>query len=567
MKDIKKTIFNTYKRHSPTNVNTDNQPLNSEKLLNLSSESKDHLIEELNLHQIELEMQNEQLRETQLELVSSRNKYSDLYDFAPVAYLTVNEKGVILEANLTCATFFGFERQLLIGKNIYEFIANDNKDLYYLCNKNLLKNMSTMTFELKLKKKDKAEFNSQLDCIVVPSADDNFSQIRIAITDITKLKQAETALQKVNENLETMVEQRTSDLKLFKAISDNANYGMYISDLDGNIEYINAYFAFIHGYEPVELIGKNISIFYNKEQLKEVKIINDKIIEQGGYNAKELWHTHQNGNTFPMLMNCFVFKDENKTPLLLSCTAVDISEIKLMQTQLIRSDRLASTGQLAAFIAHEINSPLQSIIFLISSLKKKYREDSENIDLLYESFQNIRNTVKSLIHLNFPCHEEKQLVDINTIIEQTIILVKGYLKKSKVKVILNLSSNLPQIKVSSQQISQVLINLVNNSVEAITGTSEPKAGFERILAKQGKITISTSTWAKNINIQFADTGPGFTENVKKQIFEPFYTGKKKFGSGIGLSICKDIIKNHGGSITADNLSDHGAVFAITLPAG
>ncbi len=373
------------------------------------------------------------------------------------------------------------------------------------------------------------------------------------------------AFQKASEEQLLQVQAYIAELEKFKIISDNANYGILISDLHGNIEYVNKYFARIHGYEPDELMGKQCSLFHNAEELKIFKSLNKELLEQGHFNAREVWHTCKKGITFPMLLNGIILKDKQGQPLFVSYTAVDISEMKQLQEQLIRSERLAFTGQLAASIAHEINSPLQGIAFLLSSLKKKYQDDSEDIEILGETFRSIRNTVKRLLDLNRPNEEIKQLVCVNGIIVQTIKLVSGYLKRSKVIITLDLDPTIPKICASPQQLTQVFINLINNAIEAITGTSEPKDGFQRIMSKQGKIIIATKVQSDNIIIQFIDTGPGLSDDEQDKLFDPFFTRKNKMGLGVGLTICQSIINAHKGSITAVNLHGKGALFTIALP--
>jgi PAS domain S-box-containing protein len=149
------------------------------------------LIEHLQVHQIELEMQNEELRRAQLELEEARDKYSDLYDFAPVGYFAISDKGVILEANLTGATMLGVERALMIGKPFSKFINRDDQDIYYHHQRELIETESKQTCELGIVKKDGSQFHAQMECIPVFDENGKLDQIRAAMTDITVRKRAE----------------------------------------------------------------------------------------------------------------------------------------------------------------------------------------------------------------------------------------------------------------------------------------------------------------------------------------------------------------------------------------
>ena len=392
--------------------------------------------------------------------------------------------------------------------------------------------------------------------------------------DITEQKQAEGALRKAHDKLEQRVKERTSELvrkveekrqtekelKKFKTISDKANYGAAIADLDGNLEYVNQYFAAIHGYKPNEIVGKHLKMFHNEDQLKTVDKINKTLKKQGKYDSEEVWHTHKDGSVFPMLMNGITVTGQKGEPLIMAATATDITKQKKLQDQLIRSERLAATGQLAATVAHEINSPLQAITVFLDTLKNKYKENNElgeKFELLVEIYESISNTVKNLLDLNRPGKEQKQDSNVNDIITKTLELLRSYLLRNKINVNLDLSSKIPNSLVSPQQLNHVFLNLINNAIEAMVDGSGPDKGNE--------ISIISTLRDGNIVIKVSDTGPGLSDKDFHHIFDPFYTTKKQMGLGVGLSVCHDIIENHGGNIQAENAPEGGAVFTISLP--
>ena len=170
------------------------------------------LVEDLHVHQIELEIQNEELRRAQLELEASRDKYSNLYDFAPVGYATVSEKGLILQANLSCAAMLGIERGAMIRKPFSRFITKDDQDVFYLHQKKLFETKAKQVCELKLIRKDRTQFYAQLESIVVKDAKGSIPQTRTTITDINERKLAEEALRKTHDHLEHQVKERTAEL-------------------------------------------------------------------------------------------------------------------------------------------------------------------------------------------------------------------------------------------------------------------------------------------------------------------------------------------------------------------
>jgi C4-dicarboxylate-specific signal transduction histidine kinase len=245
-----------------------------------------------------------------------------------------------------------------------------------------------------------------------------------------------------------------------------------------------------------------------------------------------------------------------------------IVERMRVQDQLIQTERLAVSGQLATAIAHEINSPLQGITALLHSMERSHGQDEkllENIELLNGGFMDIRDTVRNLLDLNRPGKEKMQSMNIHNCIEDTLALLRSHLKKNGVKIILNLSPEAGDITGSPQQLGQVFMNLINNAVEAMTGIPTPKDGPKPRGPAERKITIHSNRGNENMIVEVADTGPGISKEDMAHIFRPFYTRKKQKGIGIGLALCHEILEDHKGSISAKNAPDGGAVFTITLP--
>ena len=156
------------------------------------------LIHDLRMHQIELEMQNEELRRVQIELEESRNKYVDLYNFAPIGYFTLDKRTLILEVNLAGAALLGVERSYLANKRFSHYIAKENQDAFYSYRKRLVETKSPQSCELKMLKNDGTLFHAELKGVAVFEASANLSQYRLAVLDITQRTRGEIILQ---ENL------------------------------------------------------------------------------------------------------------------------------------------------------------------------------------------------------------------------------------------------------------------------------------------------------------------------------------------------------------------------------
>jgi PAS domain S-box-containing protein len=184
-----------------------------EHISGLSPEDVRKLIHELQVHQIELEMQNDELRLAQLALEESRDRYEDLYDYAPVGYLRLDKNALILEANLSGADLLGMDRGRLMNKPLTSFVHEDSQDTFYFYRNLVLQTGTRHMCEIKLVKPDGTWFHAQLESIGIPDSDGELSRLRTAISDITDRKLAEEALQRAHDELEHRVEERTSELR------------------------------------------------------------------------------------------------------------------------------------------------------------------------------------------------------------------------------------------------------------------------------------------------------------------------------------------------------------------
>ena len=173
-----------------------------------SPEKMARLIHEVEVHQIKLEMQNDELRRIQAELEKARDRYYELYDFAPVGYFTVSEKGIIDQANLTGAAMMGMERSALIAKPFTGFVLRDDQDIFYKLRQRLLETETPHACESRLVKKDGQAFYAGMECMVIKNQGDDLRRIRAAVSDISDRKQAQESLQRAHQELERMVENR-----------------------------------------------------------------------------------------------------------------------------------------------------------------------------------------------------------------------------------------------------------------------------------------------------------------------------------------------------------------------
>ncbi|MEE4113898.1 MAG: ATP-binding protein [Desulfobacteraceae bacterium] len=166
-------------------------PADAAETEGMSASQMAEMIHELRVHQVELRMQNDELRRIQEKLEAARDRYSNLYDIAPVGYLTINQKGTIIEANLTFATLMGMERSAFIGRPLSRFIQRKDQDVYYIRHKYLLESGNLQSFRIRLVRNDGSDFYANLECMLISHSDDTRKHSRIAVSNITEQKKLE----------------------------------------------------------------------------------------------------------------------------------------------------------------------------------------------------------------------------------------------------------------------------------------------------------------------------------------------------------------------------------------
>lgn len=223
-----------------------------ERPRNLSAKDLKSLVQELETHQIELEMQNEELRRTRQELETSRNKFVELYDFSPVGYFTIDARGLIREANLTGAEMMGVTKSLLLIKSFSLFIARNDSAVYHVHRDEVFRLQTRQICELRMKPRNAPEFYAQLQSTAVENVDDKAGHIRTAVIDITKRKRAEDEREKLIGELQTAL----SKIKTLAGLLPICAYCKKIRDDSGYWQQVEQYISdhtdamFTHGMCP-----------------------------------------------------------------------------------------------------------------------------------------------------------------------------------------------------------------------------------------------------------------------------------------------------------------------------
>jgi two-component system NtrC family sensor kinase len=226
-----------------------------------------------------------------------------------------------------------------------------------------------------------------------------------------------------------------------------------------------------------------------------------------------------------------------------------------LQNQLMHADRLATIGQLAAGVAHELNEPLGNILGfaqLINKSAKLPQETIQDIEKIVNASLHAREIVKKLMIFAHQMPPHKTQVDLNQVVEEGLYFFESRCVKEGIELIRSLLPDLPKITADPGQLHQVLVNLVVNALQA--------------MPKGGKLTVQTLADQDSVSLIVEDTGIGMNNEVMKQIFDPFFTTKDVGeGTGLGLSVVHGIVTSHRGTIKVESKVGRGSRFKIQLP--
>jgi signal transduction histidine kinase/HAMP domain-containing protein len=442
--------------------------------------------------------------------------------------------------------------------------------------------------------------NGDLAQMVKVRRRDEIGKLASAFNRMTNsLKESRNEIEKYNRTLENKVKERTLDLEKttrllqaeynrLDAIINSPNLGIVIEDKDCNIKFMNKSLIDAFGNQIGE---KCYEKFKGRKEKCEVCPLDEILIK--GKKVFNYLDQDQAGNYYDL--SAAPFQDEKGEKYILE-TLKDITEQKKLelqvkehtqnlekanaelenalknlkgaQAQLIQAEKMAGIGQLAAGVAHELNNPLGGILgycqFALEKITKKPLKELTGEDIsaysqylkdIEQQSKRCKTIIQSLLKFSrASVKEDFEPIDVNSVLKETFTFVNHQLEKHKVKLKEVLSPSLPRISGNTSQLQQVFTNLVLNAVQAM-----PDGGRLTVMDK-------LSEDKKSLEISFADTGEGISEENLSKIFEPFFTTKKVGqGTGLGLSVSYGIVKEHGGDIQVESTVGKGTTFTVILP--
>ena len=467
-------------------------------------------------------------------LRESEEKFSKAFHASPDSItITTKKDGRYIDVNDGFTQFTGCTREEAIGKNSTELgFWVDPKDrdrmLQLLKKQGRIRNEE---FQFRIKS---GETRTKLFSTEPISLGNEQCMITIT-TDITVQKEIEAKLH--------------TQKQLIERILATMPEGVLVIDGNDRIVLANEAFRKIFHLGKKATEGKSLGEIIRRNQLLDLY----SAVKKGEKANNALEFRYQVKNLEKIVL-CNIIKMDGDRILL---TFTDASKEREEEEKLYLTDRLASIGEMAAGLAHELNNPLTGVLALSqllidSDISEEYKED---LRCVFSEAKRAANIVKNVLLFARNNNYENGRASANEVIRDVLRLREYEEKVSNIEVVTNLQDNLPEIPIDKFQLQQIFLNIILNAEAAIRDTEKP-----------GTLTVKTERANNHINIVFNDNGCGIKKHTLPRIFDPFFTTKDiGKGTGLGLSICYGIVVKHGGKISVESQANQGATFTIRMP--
>ncbi|QUN10829.1 PAS domain-containing protein [Bacillus sp. L381] len=478
--------------------------------------------------------EKKQKAEQQSAEAAGNGEFERLVEMLPnPLYVSIN--GTIAYANNAMLAMLGADsKDAVIGRQSYEFIEEEYHDIVKNRIVRMQKGMEVGMIEQTWRRLDGTPVH--LEVKAAPTTYKNQRAELLLLIDISSRKKFQTILQKSRERYQLLIQNSIDTI----AVIHNDKW-VFMNE--SGISLFEA-----ETYE--DLIGKNVYDQLHPCDHDGVKQRIRNIIDRKTESEiiKQSWFTFKNRLIYTeMVCILTTFFGETAVQVILR----DISERKQTEELMLKSEKLSIAGQLAAGIAHEIRNPLTAIKGFLQLMKPTMEENEHYFEIVFSELSRIELILSELLMLAKPQHNAvKERVNLKKIISEVTALLETQANLKGIFIKTDYERDSMFINGDQNQLKQVFINLIKNAVESM-----PDGGTVHILMTEDEYSV---------NVTVKDEGDGIPENVLKRIGEPFLTTKEK-GTGLGLMVTFNLIKNHQGAIQVDSKPDKGTAFHITFP--
>lgn len=357
--------------------------------------------------------------------------------------------------------------------------------------------------------------------------------------------------------------------RFYRNIIQNMSSSLICMDMTGSITFLNNNAAKTLEYKIDELLGRNM-IDIVAEPEKNGRIIDLMLITNKRFESKEVKLTSKSGAVIPIGFSTSPLV-ENKEQIGVIVTFRDLTEMNLMRKQVERMDRLATLGELATGIAHEVRNPLGGIKAAAQVLEESFEDSDRRLELvsrIVREIDRVNNLLMDFFKFAKPIKPSRDYFNIETLIDSIYLLTAMQLTTKKISFKENFSDVVPNIFADQNQVEQVLMNIFLNAIQAMPDGGELTVKtYTTTVGDNPNLQWSDDAFDQDlpfVAIEIEDTGSGIAQENLEKIFNPFFTTKTE-GMGLGLSICSRLVTENNGNIHVDSEVGKGSKFTVMLP--
>ena len=493
--------------------------------------------------------------ELEEEIERTRYKYRDLIENANDLIFTLDEQGKVIFVNRQLPFLTKLKSEDWVNHFLVDLVIPQDKPVVEEAIEKCIHGIGHQ-FQIRIRGKDQTTkyFATNLNPLREPNSISGMVGIARDVTEKFQLESQIASLQSLTESI-------------IKSISS----GMITVDQNRRITFINSAAEEILGYSFNEVINQKIDFIIQSDEIEI--ILPPENGKKQTVLSQEAVITHKDGKKIHIGFSQTPWRNDENSKLGTIITFRDISTTKQMQIDMIRMDRLASLGVLAAGIAHEIRNPLAGIKTIVQTLEEEVEPNHPHREYLQRILRQV-NRLDELLKTFFsyarPRPPIKKNNRVKDIVNEVMVLLGKKLKSASIEFSENYEKDLRSAYIDLNQILQVFLNLIINAVDAM-----PNGGSLSISAKNTKITPTHMDRRGKaykgprkelafVEVKISDSGIGIRKEHQENIFDPFFTTKSQ-GTGLGLSIVYRIIEEHGGEIHVQSEIEKGTSFTILLP--
>ncbi len=492
-----------------------------------------------------------QRKKREEKLKASEKDYRRLFEHVGVGVYISSKEGKFLNANQALLDMLGYESKeeflkINIAKDLY-LKPEDRKKFQEM----IEKDGRVIDYEVDFKRKDGKAIPVLQTSHVRYDQDGNVLGYEGINVDQSQRKRMEREIKESHDFLNKIIQSSPNSIMA--------------ADMKGNIMIWNRAAEETLGYKAEETIGKmNIRNVYPEGVAAEIM----EMMRGPGYGGVGRLRSHpmvyvrQDGALVEGDLSAAIIYDVNGKEAASVGTFVDLKErlemerkLRQTQEQLLQSEKLAAMGRLTSQIAHELNNPLYGIMNTLELMKTEISPESKRrkiLEMALSETMRLTEMLRKMLSFSKPDEEEKQPTDINTILDEIILLNEKQLRENSIRISSEFAKDPGRVHASKNQLRQVFLNMISNARDA--------------MPEGGTLTVSTETKGDNVHIKISDTGIGIRRENMDKIFDSFFTTKDNVKDvGLGLSVCYGFIKDHGGDIKVASELDSGTTFTILLP--